>query len=438
MGKKKSVKQPLLEDEDDQGQPQEQVKNSDATTGSLAEWNSIPSPTAAFDISHHSNIEPQYNFRVSGPGVKSATANYPTHVLVELIDTATGQPCTRSQAITAELHSLLTTEEKHHNLFKRKHRTRISVDQLTTSTYRISFTVATRGEHQLHVLIDGVEIGGSPCNITLYPNPNQFRKPIGEIPNRTNAWGAAVNSRGEIIVSDFSRNEVVVLDGQGEVIASYDCRGPTGIAVDSDDNVYVSCADHVRKFSHDGLLKNSVGKSGQNEGEFIRPEGLAIHNGLLYVCDTFNNRIQVFDMEQLDFVKIIGCQGSGNIEFNHPWAIDIDPTGRAYVADQNNNRVQVINVQSGGFLKEIGRGGGKGGLSRPTGVRILGEFLYVSDDDNCRVAVYRALTGEFVTSFGGHCGHDKGKKYRGPFRICCDIHEQRFLYVFDLTSAHIF
>ena len=44
--------------------------------------------------------------------------------------------------------------------------------------------------------------------------------------------------------------------------------------------------------------------------------------------------------------------------------------------------------------------------------------------------------GEFVTSFGGHCGDDKGKKYKGPFRICCDIHEQRFVYMFDLLSAH--
>ena len=100
--------------------------------------------------------------------------------------------------------------------------------------------------------------------------------------------------------------------------------------------------------------------------------------------------------------------------------------------------MQVINVQCGGFLKETGRGGGKGGLSQPTGVRILGEFLYVSDDDNCCVVVYRALmvTGEFVTSFGGHCGDDKGKKYLQYFRICCDIHEQRFVYVFDLISAY--
>ena len=435
MGKRKSVKQPLLEAEDEVCQPQDQSEEK-----SLVEWSSEESPPSETALdgpsSYDRSVQPLYACRVSGPGVQSATANYPTHALVELSDAATGKPCTQSQPVTAELLSQLMSEEKHHTLFKRRHRPRVSVEQITTATYRISFMAVSRGEHQLHIRINGVEIEGSPCNITLYPNPNQLRKPIGEIPNRTSAWDVTVNSRGDIITSDFSRNEVVVLNSQGEVISAYDCRGPTGVAVDSDDNVYVSCADQVQKFSNDGHLIKSVGKSGQKEGEFIRPEGLVVHENLLYVCDMLNNRIQVFDTG-LSYVRTIGCLGSGNIEFNNPWGIDIDSAGRAYIADQNNGRVQVIDIHRGGYLKQIGHGGGKGKLSRPTGVRILGEFLYVSDDDNSRVAVFRALTGEFVTSFGGHSDAD-GKKYRGPFRVCCNKHEQCSLYVFDLTSARIF
>ena len=430
MGKgTKLSKQPLLEEEDEQIQQDKEdhlpVDNTLTVDYSNDLCTTVP------------ETQPQYICKVNGPGVESATANHPSHVLVELKDMVTGRPCTQSKIVTAELHSELIKEEKHHGLFKRRHQTRISVDQKTTATYRVCFTAANRGKLQLHIKIDGVEIKGSPCDITVYPDPNQLKKPINEIPNLNCVWDATVNSRGQIIASDFSRNEVVTLDSEGEIISIYDCRGPTGVTVDDEDNVYVSCAGQVKMFSHDGNLLMSVGKSGQKTGEFIRPEGLKCYKGHLYVCDTLNNRIQVFQTDTLEYVKTIGCQGCGNIEFNHPWAIDFDSAGRAYVADQNNSRIQVIDIHRGGFLKEIGLSG-RGKLNRPTTVRILGEFMYVSDDDNCRVSVFHTATGDFVTSFGGH-SDPNGKKYRGPFRICTvDRNQDRFIYVFDLTSAHIF
>jgi DNA-binding beta-propeller fold protein YncE len=438
MGKRKSVRRPLLEEEDEQGPPLYQGIKEEP------EWTTIESPTLVAEgvgdgESRLPEPQPhQYSCTVTGPGVEGATANHPTHVFVELRDLETSQPCTLSQSVTAEIHSETAREEKshHHARFKKKQKSRVSVDQRTTATYRVSFTAVTRGEHQLHVRIDGVEIEGSPCNITVYTDPNQLRKPIGEIPNRTGVWGAAVNSRGEIIASNYPRDEVVVINSEGEVIVSYDCRGPTGVTIDGDDNVYVSCVDHIEKYSRDGHLVKSVGKSGHGEGEFISPEGLVHHKGLVYICDTHNNRIQIYDTD-LNYVKTMGCLGCGNIEFDQPWGIDFDSSGRAYVADKNNSRVQVIDVQRGGFLKEIGHSGGKGKLSRPSSVHVVGEFLYVSDDDNCRVAVFRTGTGEFVTSFGGH-SDSSGKKYRGPFRICSDRHEQCLLYVLDLVSARIF
>ena len=424
MGKR-DLRQPLLEVDDEQSFAQEQDETLAAKSGIHT------SPAEAAQPEQRSTC-PHCIYRVSGPGVQSATANYPTHVLVELSDAVTGHPCTQSQAVTAELQSD-TTAEKQHTLFKRKPRTRISVEQKTTATYKVSFTATTRGEHQLHIKVDGMEIRGSPCNITLYPDPKQLRKPVDEIQTLTNIWDVTTNSHEEMIVSDFSKNEVLVLDSQREVILTYDCRGPTGITVDNSDNVYVSCADQIQKFSRDGHLIKSVGKCGQNEGEFIRPEGIAYHDGRIYVCDMLNNRIQVFDTD-FHYVKRIGTQGSGNIEFHHPWDIDIDPTGKAFIADQHNSRIQVIDINRGGFLKEIGHIAGKGKLNEPTAVRILGEFVYVSDDDNSRVAVFRT-SGEFVTSFGTHFDAS-GKKYRGPFRICSD--KQRSIYVFDLTSGRVF
>ena len=124
-------------------------------------------------------------------------------------------------------------------------------------------------------------------------------------------------------------------------------------------------------------------------------------------------------------------------EFSHPWEIDFDMAGRAYIADKNDDRVQVIDMKRGGFLKQIGHSGGRGKLSGPTSVTVVGGFVYVSDNAHCRVAVFKAVTGEFVTSFGGH-SDGNGKKYKGPFRICRNKSKHCFIYLFDLVLARIF
>ena len=389
MGKRKSVRKPLLEaDDSEQGLPfYETLTRPTASVQLQSEWS----------WSRYSHCQ----LPNTCPGGTEGCGDWPA--MYPLPDSLCPAPLTGGER-----------EEKHHALFRRRHKPRVVVDQKTTATYCISFTAVSRGQHKLHVAIDGVEVGGSPCDITVFPDPHQLKKSIDEIPNGGNVWGAAVNSRGQIIASKFTRSEVVIMDG-GEVISSFDCRGPTGITTDSDDNIYVSCVDHIEKFSSDGQHVKSVGKSGHKEAEFISPEGLAHHNGHIYVCDTLNNRIQVLDTD-LNYMRSIGCEGSSDIEFSHLWDIDFDSAGRAYITDKNNNRVQVIDVKQGGFLKQIGHSGDRGKLSGPTSVTVVGGFVYVSDDAHCRVAVFKAVTGEFVTSFGGYLQEmDRNTKDRSEF-----------------------
>ena len=55
-----------------------------------------------FILSDCYNTLPLYTYQVSGPGLQSATANHPTHALVELSDSS-GRPCSLQQNVTAEL-----------------------------------------------------------------------------------------------------------------------------------------------------------------------------------------------------------------------------------------------------------------------------------------------------------------------------------------------
>ena len=119
----------------------------------------------------------------------------------------------------------------------------------------------------------------------------------------------AANAQGELLVALFSGNRVVVLNHKGEEIRSFAKQGygpvtqrltsPSCIEIDDDnDCVYISSHDNkVFKFNGSGELLLTIGKLGNGDGEFIHPEGIAIYNQEVYICDKGNNRIQVFDTD---------------------------------------------------------------------------------------------------------------------------------------------
>ena len=65
-------------------------------------------------------------------------------------------------------------------------------------------------------------------------------------------------------------------------------------------------------------------------GEFNDPRGLTLRDNLVYVCDSDNNRIQVFDLD-LNFVRSIGSRGSGRGEFDRPFDVKFDTAGNSFV-----------------------------------------------------------------------------------------------------------
>ena len=299
------------------------------------------------------------------------------------------------------------------------------------SQYEVSYTALSRGQHELHVRLNVSEVSGSPFNITVYPDPTQLGTPLTLrlIKRLKSPWGIAINSHGKMMVSNWWSDTVSLLNRGGKEIQTYGDRPvqmmfPTGVAVDSDDNVYVASENKLQKFSRDGRFIKCRGHEGSKDGEFLFPGGVKIHRGHVYVCDTGNNRIQVFDTD-LNFIRTIGTYGSGRGQFDKPYDLDFDSERKVYIADHVNNRIKVIDI-SGRFVRQFGQEEGEGKLKGPTAVHVTGQFMYVSDWGHGRIAVYQT-SGQFVTSYGNR-GEGEGE-LREPYGIISD--QNGFVYVAD-------
>ena len=394
-------------------------------------YNPFLPPSLSLSLSQQSV---SYTCQVSGPGLKSATANHPTHVLVELRDSS-GRPYSLQQNITAQLELIPQATPTNQALatptraikwswFKKSPEKCVSVTLTTPSQYKVSYTAVSRGQYKLHVQANDREINGSPFTITVYLDPTQLGRPVRIVTDLNRPYGIAYYCRGEMIVSEWGANRVSIIDNRGRKIRTFGSRGdspdqmkyPRGIAIDDMDNIYVSSEQKLQKFTSNGELIKFAGKEGGKEGEFNVPCGVTLHDNQVYVCDGDNHRIQVFDLN-LNFVRSIGSRGKGRGEFNEPHDVKLDTAGNIYVADFKNSRVQVLD-NSGHFIRTLGDEGERK-LVGPSGLHIADKYVYISDWEGDCIVVYET-SGQFVTSFGWR-GKNEGEFSR-PFCItsCVD------------------
>jgi hypothetical protein len=115
---------------------------------------------------------------------------------------------------------------------------------------------------------------------------------------------ATVTANNQVLVNDALNYKIRVFDSDGQLISSFGEEGdgpgsfarPKGIAVDSDGHVYVvdNIFDNIQIFDAQGRLLLVIGTTGQEIGQFWSPAGIDIANNIIYIADTFNNRIQMF------------------------------------------------------------------------------------------------------------------------------------------------
>jgi tripartite motif-containing protein 71 len=192
---------------------------------------------------------------------------------------------------------------------------------------------------------------------------------------------------------------------------------PKDIAVDSENNFYVSDfgSNKISKYDPAGKLMFSIGEMGNHPGddkgqlEFNQPSGLWVsQNGIVYVSDTFNHRIQVFDAEG-NFLKM------WSHSFFGPKGITGDNNGKIYVVDTGNHKIAVFD-ENGNFIKEFGgHGTSEGKFDEPIGAVFDSKgILYVSDSNNNRIEKFnpnKKNGEEFLGSFKVSTWHGKNQEF---------------------------
>lgn len=222
-----------------------------------------------------------------------------------------------------------------------------------------------------------------------------------------------VDSRGNIYVVDTWNHRVEKFSHDGRFMMAFGAKGapwgydeapgkfvyPYGAAVDSKGNIFVSDFNNnrVHKFDGRGKFVMMWGIEGRQDGQFSHPSGVAIDKqDRLYVADLGNNRVQRFVFNQKGaaiFDGKWGEQGPDPREFDRPYSVSVDQDGNFYVADFGNHRIQAFSP-SGDLLFICGkRGSGDGELESPLGAAVDGEgALWVLDWGNNRLQKFTRAT----------------------------------------------
>jgi len=212
---------------------------------------------------------------------------------------------------------------------------------------------------------------------------------------------------------------------------------PEDIDVDTSGHIYVADSGNhrIEVFNPNNTTGIVWGSQGTGKGQFDYPQGIAVPEpGHVYVADSLNNRIQYFQLLNncpqgtstvtagVCFVKEWGKPGTADGQFDRPADVTVSD-GIVYVVDANNNRIQVF-TKEGTFIKKFGsecliKTGlepskgckkpatngplelgelGDGQFKYPAGITVRSNTIFVADNFNDRIQAFNVEIGPPPTS----------------------------------------
>ncbi len=201
---------------------------------------------------------------------------------------------------------------------------------------------------------------------------------------------------------------------------------PSDVAVDQNGNIYiVDSGNHrIAVFDDAGEYISTISKKGQKQGELTNPVGIDVNENNIYIADKDNHRIQIFDIDG-KYKKSITLRQDGKLIRPIDIAVNKD-LKLLYISGNNNHKLMAYDY-SGKLLHQWGgEGTNRGEFRYPATISLFNNNVYVVDVLNSRVQIFNAK-GE-LEAIVGEWGVLPGQLFR-PKGVALD--KKGNIYVSD-------
>ncbi|OCA88249.1 6-bladed beta-propeller [Bacillus sp. FJAT-27225] len=162
-----------------------------------------------------------------------------------------------------------------------------------------------------------------------------------------------------------------------------------------------------------------------------KPMDVTKSNSFIFVTDTNNKRIVVYDLAGSPLYKF-GEEGNKPGQFRFPYGISADNKGNIFVADLYNGNISIFD-EKGKFIKYFAEQSVKDKkITSPAGLRIINEKVYVTDIQQNKVMVFD-LQGKLLQEIGKP-GTGEGE-FMAPNAVTAD--KEGNVYVVDTGNQRV-
>ena len=247
-------------------------------------------------------------------------------------------------------------------------------------------------------------------------------------------YGMAVDSKGLLYVADQKVGAIFIFNTEtkdtGLIRNGFEAHfGMINcIAVDDDGRIFVSDGKTAKVL----VINAKHQVEAQIKDGLVDPVGLAIdkENRLLYVVDTQQDQVLVYDADTLKPLRKIGTTGKKHTlttpgDFALPTDVAVDKDGNIYVTDTLNWRVEIFDAD-GKFISQFGKHcDAIGCFKRPKGIAVDSDgHIWVVDTGMALVQAYDR-DGALLGYIGGP-GRNLGQ-FNDPMGIAIDQNNRMFV-----------
>ena len=333
-------------------------------------------------------------YKLMGKFLKSPETDKTSEINIELCDSK-GNLC-------PGLHKIKAT------LIRMRDSKVTTVSSMCKGVHSLSFTPLARGRHVLNVILDNIPHPQCPIALFVKKKPETLRDPCQTIANPNGPMGLHFYN-DQLVVSEETSCTVSFMDRDGNRTQTIKIGGEATFDTESQCFFIANPVTHqLHKLNANGVCLKQVGTQVSDPSQ-LRTRGMQFYNGELYVVDSKNHRIHVFDKD-LQYQRHLGEQGTNNGYFRSPTDVAIDNTGKLYITDTLNNRIQVMNHE-GKFIRNITKTDKQRQYQyphMPQKITISRGYIYTTEYQMNSVCVF-TMAGDLVTTFGQeHIIHPEG------------------------------